>query len=231
MKKALMFLLCAGTVFLVMAEHPFETSGAVFLGDREFEVEISGGTDFIKERTGNVKIGLNYGIGDRFQIGMDNFWFDEKDSNSFSVPDLTMMLAIRPDFIAIKATSAFNGSEFGGFLLYTIKLKKMGTALNLDLGFESDGTEKGSFAWAYSVVQPLNNSFFGAEIYGNAANWLNNDEMKPLWQIGLGHNFTRRKNHIASIGFGGSFISNDDLKITLGVTYLGGKNKESNEKL
>lgn len=217
MKKAFIALLCAGT--LVFAQHPFNTDGAVLLDDREAEVEISGGSDFVSERTGNVKIGLAYGIGNRFQIGMNNYWYDYESSSNFAAPDLTMKLSIRPDFIAIKAVSSLNAEEFGGFLLYTIKLKKMQTALNFDVGFVSDGAEKNAFSWNYSIVQPLSKSFFGAEIYGAVDKDWDKDAKKPLWQIGLGHNFgKKRMEHIASIGFGGSFVSNDDLYITLGVT-------------
>lgn len=218
MKRMFIMLLCAGSLFLAAADHPFNTNGAVLLKNREAAVEISGGSDFIKDRTGNVKISVDYGIGDRFQIGMDNFWFDTKDSNSFSAPELKMKLSIRPDFIAIKVNSLLNAKEFGGFLLYTIKLKKSATTLNFDLGFESDGSEDGSFAWKYSIYQPINELFFGAEVYGNVADWMEKDDKKPLWQVGFGHKIFRKKLHTVSVGFGGSFVTKDDLYATIGVT-------------
>jgi hypothetical protein len=69
MKKAFIALIFTGTMFLVMG-HPFVTNGASVLGDNETKVELSSGADFVKEGYRDVGFNVNYGIGDRFQIGM-----------------------------------------------------------------------------------------------------------------------------------------------------------------
>jgi hypothetical protein len=71
--------------------------------------------------------------------------------------------------------------------------------------------------------------FLGAEVYGKYASWMEKDAQKPNWQVGLGHKVFSRKTHTVSLGFGGSFVSKDDLYITLAMTYSGkilGVNKE-----
>jgi len=227
MKKAFIALMCTGTLFFAAA-HPFHTNGAVILGDREAEVSIWGGTDFVENRTGDVGVGMYYGIGDRFQIGFENFWFDrhigDDRFHGFVAPHVSMKMAIRPDFIAIKAASALDGSEFSGLIGYSFELKNAGTEFNFDLGFVSGGFESNAFAWAYSIVQPINNFFVGAEVFGEAAKGWDKDDKKPNWQIGLGHTFTRKREHIFSLGFGGSFVCKDDLFITAGVTKFFGSN-------
>ena len=221
--KAFIALACAGNMFFAVG-HPFLTNGASVLGDNETEVELSARTDFVKEGYGGVGFSLGYGIGDRFQIGMGSAWYANKDVRSdrgFEIPDLSMKFLIRPDFVAIKAHSALNAEEFGALMLYTLKLKEIQTELNLDLGFVSDGAEENVFAWAYSIVQPINNLFVGAEIYGKSAGFMEKDAKKPHWQVGLGHKIFSRKTHTVSLGFGGSFVSNDDLYVTLAMTYSG----------
>lgn len=225
MKKALVVLVFAGSIFLAIG-HPFVTNGGGILGNGETEVELSAGTDFVGEGIGMVGLNLSYGIGDRFQIGMENFWYGKKDNHSdhgFLTPDVTMKFSIMPEMFAVKATSSLNGESFGGFLLYTMKMRKMEIDLNLDLGFVSNGSGEDAFAWAYSIVKPINSWFVGAEIYGETADWMENDDRNPLWQIGGGYTFTKMRRPLtASIGFGGSFVTNDDLNITLGFTRVMG---------
>jgi hypothetical protein len=223
MKKAFIALIFTGIMFLVTG-HPFVTNGASVLGDNETKVELSVGTDFVKEWYRDVGFNVNYGIGDRFQIGMASAWYANKNESSdqgFVTPDLSMILLIRPDFVAIKAYSIFNAEEFGSQLLYTVKPKKIQTNFNLDLGFVSDGAQANAFTWAYSIIQPINDLFLGAEIYGKYAGWMEKDAKKLHWQVGLGHKVFSRKTHTVSLGLGGSFVSKDDLYITLAMIYSG----------
>jgi hypothetical protein len=215
--------LAAGIAF---AGHPFSTNGAVLLNDRDANVEISGGSDFVKERNGFVKTGFAYGIANRFQVGINHYWHDlkrgENSERFFTTPDLTMKMAIRPNFIAIKATSSLDASAFDGFLLYTFNLEKIKLALNFDLGFVSDGARNDAFGWKYSAVKSINENFFvGGEVYGSANGDMEKDAKKPLWTVGTGHKVFSRKTHTVSLGLGGSFVSNDDLYVTLAMTYSG----------
>jgi len=231
MKKALVLLICAGSMFLAMGQHPFVTNGAVILKDREVEVELSMWTGFYSEGAagyGNVGVNTSYGAGDRFQVGMGNYWYARKSDhsdNGLTTPDVYMKFSVRPDLFTIKAFSLLNAEEFGAAFLYSYGLKKLEINTNLDLGFVSENGEDNAFTWAYSVVKPLNNWFFGAEIYGKAAGWMEKDAKKPFWQVGYGYTFPKRNSHTASLGFGGSFVSNNDLKITLAMTWLGSGNK------
>ena len=226
MKKAFIALIFTGTMFLATG-HPFVTNGASVLGDNETKVELSKETDFVKEGYRDVGFNVNYGIGDRFQIGMSGAWYANKKESSdkgFVTPDLSMIFLIRPDFVAIKAYSTFNAEKLGSQLLYTVKPKNIQTNFNLDLGFVSEGAQDAqanAFTWAYSIIHPINDLFLGAEIYGKSADWMEKDAKKPHWQVGLGHKVFSRKTHTVSLGFGGSFVSNDDLRITLAMTYSG----------
>ena len=221
MKKTFTVLTCAGIMFCAGA-HPFVTNGATVIGDNETEVVLSWGTDFLKEGNRDFGFSLGYGIGDRFQIEMGSAHIKKKDGyyDWFETQDLSMILLIRDDLVAIKGHSTFNAEEFGALMLYMLKLQSQ-TEINLDLGFVTDdgGKERNAFSWAYSIVQPINNTFFGAEVYGKSAGFMEKDEKKPQWQVGLGQKVFKRKTHIVSLGFGGSFVSKDDLYMTLAMTY------------
>lgn len=228
MKKALVVLVFAGSVFLAMG-HPFVTNGGGILSNGETEIELAAKTDFIGEGTGDVNLNLSYGVSDRFQIGIENFWYGKKSDHSdkgFLTPELTMKFSIRPDMFAIKATSSLNGETFGGYLLWTNTMKLLNRKMDFsyDLGFVSDGDDKNAFEWTYSIVNASDTWFCGAEMYGKAAKWLRKDEKKPFWQIGGGYIFANMRRPLTiSLGFGGSFVSNDDLNISLGFTRVLGK--------
>ena len=236
MKKAFIALLCTGCMFFAAA-HPFNTLGALILGDREAEISVWGGTDFNDPRVGDIGIGMYYGIGDRVQIGFENYWWEARGviineegetgrKHGWATPGIIMDMAIRPDFMAVKAWSALDGSAFSGLLCYTFALKSSETELNLDLGFGGSAWAEDAsvFLWSYSVVQPIGNFFVGGEVFGAVGKDWDKDDKKPEWQIGLGYTFGRNEDHTISAGFGGSFVSNDDLALTIGMTkFFGGK--------
>lgn len=223
MKKAFIALVCAGS--LVFAGHPFNTDDAGVVGDRETEIEVSVGTDFIEDGDFGAGVGLTYGIADRFHIGIGNGWRinkNDKDDRGFETPELGMKFVLVPDIFAVKASSALNGDGFAGFLLYTGTIESSQTGFNVNAGFESNGGEENAFAYAFSVVQPINSFFVGGELFGSAFKDMEDDDKKPFWQLGLGYDFDNPLT--LSLGFGGSFVTNDDLNITLGLTIvLGGE--------
>lgn len=225
MKKIFLVFCCAGFVFFAQAGHPFNTLGSVLVGDGEVEIETSVETDFVEDGDLGIGAGIIYGIGERFNIGLGNGWTVNKkdtDKRGFETPELFMQFALIPDVLSIAGYSVIAGSDFGSVLIYTLALKS-DTELNFNTGFnkcrDEDNSEVNSFAYAFSVIQPINSLFVGAEVFGVAYKDM---EEKPSWQIGLGYEF--KNSSVVSLGFGGSFDTNDDLSITLGFTFvLGGK--------
>ena len=219
MKKAFLAFCCAGFAFVAQAGHPFNTLGSVLVGDGEVEVIASAGTDFSGGGDVDVDVGITYGIGERFNIGLENAWAinkKDKDTRGFDTPGLFMQFSLIPDVLSIAGSSALNGGEFGSALVYTLALESE-TELNFNAGFESNGNDENAFSYSFSVIQAIQSLFVGAEIYGSA---YKDTEDKPFWQIGVGYGF--ENSLILSVGFGGSFKTNDDLAITLGCTFVFG---------
>jgi hypothetical protein len=219
MKKAFLAFCCAGFAFVAQAGHPFNTLGSVLVGDGEVEVIGSAGTDFLGDGDGGIDVGITYGIGERFNIGLENGWAVNKkdtDDRGFGTPGLFMQFSLIPDVLSIAGSSALNGSEFGSAVVYTLALESE-TELNFNAGFEGDGAGYSAFSYSFSAIQSIESLFFGAEIYGSA---YKDTEERPYWQIGVGYGF--ENSLIVSLGFGGSFKTKDDLAITLGCTFVFG---------
>jgi hypothetical protein len=254
MKKTFIALCVAGSMFCAMAHGGgvggFKTEDAGLVENRHLEITLTGNTDFIGTGHYGAGLGLVYGIGNRFQIGIDNSWSVHKDDlgdYAFDVPEISMKFAIIPQILAAKtfiSPGAYR-TVFGGLMAYSLNLPSE-TVFNFNTGFEvfqrttpwkfeegkwsttglGDGqvlyhSNDEAFTYSFSVIQNINHFFVGAELFGSAHKDMDDDAKKPEWQLGAGYDLLHTV--VISLGFGGSFVSNDDLHLTLGFTFnIGG---------
>jgi len=243
MKKALAALGILGSMFVAFGHGGggvFNTDDASVVCNKEFEIGITGVVELPEHGEVGANLGITYGIGDRFQIGIENGFYVNKehtDEYYFSNPELSLKFTLIEDVFAMKTflTPGANSLEFGGMLIYSLEIPSF-TKFNFNAGFESEqgaveeqeqhgeeehghGSNHKAFTYSFSVIQPINKFFLGAELFGEAFKDIDDDEKKPNWRVGAGYNFD---TIILSLGFGGSFVSNDDLKLKLGLTFFFG---------
>jgi len=258
MRKAFIALACAGSLFFAFAHGGgvggFNTEDAGIVGNRELEITLTGDMDIAYNEDASVGtgLGLAYGVGGRFQIGVDNSWSVHKSDlkdYAFSTPEFSLKFAVIPQIFAIKTytASGANRTIFGGDLVYTLNLPSE-TALSFNAGFKSD--QRTAFkSWrnvngSWVEVEPTfgrNLSVNRRESFTYAFSAIQNfdhffvgaelfgvaykdiDDDAKKPEWQFGLGYDFHALTV-SLGFGGSFVCSDDLALSLGFTFNVGRN-------
>jgi hypothetical protein len=202
-----LLLLALSTKF-IYAAHPFNTDDAGVIPDRSFEIEACGGSDF----HGNADAGLavKYGIDDRFDLGITNgALFPSDVTFTFTRPEIGLKFALIPDRFTLSAGSSLAEHNFSMIALLSGGITN--TAFHLNAGFASDEETPEQFVYAGSVHQSIKAFSLGAELIGNHLD-------APSWQIGVC--YCCNLPLTISSGIAGSFVSWDELRVTVGLTLL-----------
>ena len=189
-----------------MAGHPYNTDDAGVVPDRSFEIEASGGVDFLGSADGGLVI--KYGVGDRFDLGVSfGALFPADTAHTLTRPSIGMKFNLIPDRLTLSAASALAEQDFSLCAILTGGFGK--TSMHANIGFGSTEEESELLLFAGTIQQALGSWTVGAELFGDQLH-------TPLWQIGIAHTF--QMPVVASLGLGGTLNSSDDLTITIGVT-------------
>lgn len=218
MKKVIVSLFLAGLV-ATAAAHPFETQDASTNGGGRWSADAVFGMSRLAAKEQNLSIhGLevHYGIIDRLDVGISLLNLDGETGDVKWRPlEIYAKLALITDMLAIGAEMPLKFTSNHVNDKFDIDLRAIVEVMmfrgNLGFGALDDS---GEFKYGLGIVPSIGPAYVGAEFTGTGSGDYG-------WGIGGGVDIRALE---VSLGFGGGFESNEDLKWSLGVSVrFGGR--------